>query len=118
MTKIFKEFSFDSAHFLPNLPDDHKCRRMHGHTFHIRLTVEGPLTSPEGWVIDFADIKKVFKPVLDKLDHRVLNDIPGLENPTSEILAEWIWDRVTTDLPGLESVEVRETCTSGCIFSK
>jgi len=117
MMKIFKDFSFDSAHFLPNLPEDHKCRRMHGHTFHIRLTVGGPLKDPEGWVIDFADIKSVFKPILDQLDHRILNDLPGLENPTSEILSKWIWERVINDLPGLSSVEVKETCTSGCIYT-
>lgn len=117
-TRIFKDFSFDSAHFLPNLPKNHKCRRMHGHTFHVRLTVAGSLSDPEGWVIDFANIKKIFKPVLDELDHRILNEIPGLENPTSEILAAWIWNRIIGSLPGLESVEIRETCTSGCIYSR
>lgn len=118
MIKIYKDFTFDSAHYLPNLPEDHKCRRMHGHTYHIRVTISGPVKDPEGWVLDFADIKEAFEPLRERLDHRVLNDIKGLENPTSEILSEWIWDRLIDELPYLSSVEVKETCASGCIFTK
>jgi len=114
--EIYKEFTFDSAHFLPNLPEDHKCRRMHGHTFRVRIYVAGNLKSPEDWIIDFGDLKKIYKPLEDQLDHRVLNDIPGLENPTSEVLARWIWNKLKPDLPILSRIDVSETCTTGCIY--
>lgn len=114
--EIFKEFTFEAAHRLPNLPDWHKCRRLHGHSFRIELHLSGPVREPEGWIVDFADIKKAFSPVLDQLDHSYLNDIEGLENPTSETLARWIWRKTRPILPQLSQVVVRETCTSGCIY--
>lgn len=113
---LYKDFSFEAAHRLPNVPPGHKCERLHGHSFHVRVTVDGPLGAETGWVMDFADLKAAFAPVHDALDHRYLNDIPGLENPTSEIVASWIWQRLVPTLPGLASIEVRETCTSGCIY--
>jgi 6-pyruvoyltetrahydropterin/6-carboxytetrahydropterin synthase len=114
--RIYKEFSFEAAHRLPNVPAGHKCARLHGHSFHVRVTVEGPLGATSGWVMDFADLKTAFGPVHDRLDHRFLNEIPGLENPTSEVLAQWIWRELRTSLPSLVEIEVRETCTSGCIY--
>jgi 6-pyruvoyltetrahydropterin/6-carboxytetrahydropterin synthase len=78
--------------------------------------VEGPLLAQEGWVMDFADLKRAFQPIYDQLDHHYLNDIAGLENPTSEVLAQWIWDRLVPSLPGLTQIMVRETCTSGCVY--
>lgn len=116
MHEIFKEFTFEAAHRLPNLPADHKCSRLHGHSYRVILTVQGPLDADRGWVQDFGDLKDAWKPVEAQLDHYYLNDIPGLENPTSEVLAEWIWKRVTQPLPGLSAVTVRETCTSGCTY--
>ena len=116
--KIYKEFSIEAAHRLPNLPADHKCSRLHGHSFLIAVTVEGPLQQPQGWVQDFADITEAFQPLFEQLDHRYLNEIEGLENPTSENLAIWIWRRLHASLPGLAEVEVRETCTSGCRYSE
>jgi 6-pyruvoyltetrahydropterin/6-carboxytetrahydropterin synthase len=113
--EIFKEFTAEAAHRLPNVPQGHKCARLHGHSFKIQLTLSGPLT-PEGWVRDFADIKKAFYPSFELLDHNYLNDIPGLENPTSENLAVWIWQRVRPELPELVEVQIRETCTVGCIY--
>ena len=113
---IFKKFSFDSAHFLPHVPPGHKCQRMHGHTFQVEIHVQGPLQPATGWVMDFADIKQAFKPLLDQLDHRVLNDIPGLENPTSEVLAQWIWGKLKPTLPNLSKLIVWETCTAGCVY--
>lgn len=113
---LFTEFSFEAAHSLPNVPRNHKCARLHGHSFHVRLTVTGPVDPVLGWVIDFADVKKAFAPLLDRLDHYHLNEIPGLENPTSEVLAQWIWDKLQPALPLLAAVEVRETCTAGCIY--
>ncbi|HNV77565.1 MAG: 6-carboxytetrahydropterin synthase QueD [Gemmatimonadetes bacterium] len=113
---VFKEFSFESAHRLPNVPPGHKCARLHGHSFLVRVTVEGAIGDESGWVMDFADIKQAFSPIHDRLDHRYLNDVPGLENPTSEVLARWIWRALVPTLPGLAEIQVRETCTSGCIY--
>jgi 6-pyruvoyltetrahydropterin/6-carboxytetrahydropterin synthase len=114
--EIYKEFHFEAAHRLPNVPAGHKCARLHGHSFHLRVSVSGDAREPAGWVMDFSDIKTAVKPVLERLDHYYLNEIPGLENPTSENLARWIWARVQPSLPGLTAVEIRETCTSGCIY--
>lgn len=114
--EIFKEFHFEAAHRLPNVPAGHKCARLHGHSFQVRLVVSGEACEPSGWVMDFGDIKAAFKPVLDRLDHYYLNDIPGLENPTSENIARWIWNQLKPQLPGLSQIEIRETCTSGCIY--
>src|SRR5690554_1142150 len=114
--KIFKEFTFEAAHRLPDLPPDHKCSRLHGHSFRCRIYVEGPLDPVFGWVSDFGDIKAVFKPTWERLDHHYLNEIPGLENPTSEVLARWIWQELKAELPQLSRVEVFETCTTGAIY--
>jgi 6-pyruvoyltetrahydropterin/6-carboxytetrahydropterin synthase len=113
---LFKEFSFEAAHRLPNVPPDHKCARLHGHSFHVRVSVDGPVGADTGWVMDFAALTAAFVPVHEALDHHFLNEIPGLENPTSEVLAVWIWRAVAPHVPALSSVEVRETCTSGCIY--
>jgi 6-pyruvoyltetrahydropterin/6-carboxytetrahydropterin synthase len=115
--EIFKEFSIESAHWLPNVPAGHKCGRMHGHSFHIAIHVRGPLDHKLGWVLDFADIKAAFKAIEDQIDHRCLNEVPGLENPTSENLARWLWRNLLPALPSLSRVVVRETCTSGCAYS-
>lgn len=113
---VFKEFTFDSAHKLPNVPDGHKCGRLHGHTYRVRIEVAGVIGKHTGWVIDYAEISQAWKPLNEQLDHRYLNEIEGLQNSTSEILAKWIFDRIC--LPGLRTVEVRETCTAGCIYSR
>jgi 6-pyruvoyltetrahydropterin/6-carboxytetrahydropterin synthase len=113
---IFKVFTIEAAHRLPNLPENHKCRRLHGHSFRIEIHLSGPLTAREGWVMDFADVSKAFSPIYERLDHHYLNDIPGLENPTSEVLARWIWQELKPALPLLSQVVVRETCTAGCIY--
>lgn len=115
--EIFKEFSLEAAHWLPNVPEGHKCRRLHGHSFHVQVHVAGPLDPTLGWVTDFADLKAAWEPIHDALDHRCLNDIDGLANPTSEMLALWIWQRLKPALPNLSKVVVQETCTSGCIYT-
>jgi 6-pyruvoyltetrahydropterin/6-carboxytetrahydropterin synthase len=115
-TEIWKEFGFESAHLLPHVEEGHKCGRLHGHSFKIRLTLRGDPGEQTGWIMDFADLKEAWKPLHKELDHRYLNEIPGLENPTSEILARWIWDRMAPVLPQLSSVSVRETCTAGCTY--
>jgi 6-pyruvoyltetrahydropterin/6-carboxytetrahydropterin synthase len=114
--EIYKEFTFEAAHRLPNLPENHKCRRLHGHSFVVRLYVSGEIDTHTGWLMDFSDIKVAFAPIYDQLDHYYLNDIPGLENPTSEIIAQWVWQQTKPRLPALSGVEIRETCTSGCLY--
>jgi 6-pyruvoyltetrahydropterin/6-carboxytetrahydropterin synthase len=114
--EIFREFTFEAAHRLPNVPKGHKCERLHGHSYKVIVHVEAPVDPQLGWVMDFGDLKKAFKPLEAQLDHYYLNDIEGLENPTSEVLARWIWDRLKPTLPGLSALTVRETCTSGCIY--
>jgi 6-pyruvoyltetrahydropterin/6-carboxytetrahydropterin synthase len=115
--EIFKAFQVEAAHRLPNLPASHKCSRLHGHSFRIELHLAGPLDPRLGWVMDFADVKAAFLPFYEQLDHRYLNEVPGLENPTSEVLAKWVYDRVKPQLPLLSKVVVGETCTSGCSYS-
>ena len=114
--ELYKDFTFEAAHRLPNVPEGHKCARLHGHSFRVRVTVQGPVGEHTGWVMDFAELKAAFRPLDERLDHRYLNEIPGLENPTSEILAQWIWRELQGELPTLSAVEVRETCTTGCVF--
>lgn len=114
--EIFKEFRLEAAHRLPNLPPDHKCARLHGHSFRVRIGVRGPLHPTLGWVQDFSELSAAFAPIHERLDHNYLNEVEGLENPTSEVLARWIWDRLSPALPGLARVTVRETCTSGCVY--
>lgn len=114
--EIFKEFTFEAAHRLPFVPEGHKCGRLHGHSFRVEVHLGGEINQESGWLLDFADIKKAFEPHLKVLDHNYLNDIPGLENPTSEVLARWIWDALAQVLPGLRRVVVRETCSSGAVY--
>src|SRR5690242_4438259 len=116
ITEISKEFTFEAAHRLPNVPPGHKCARLHGHSFHVELHVRGPVNSHTGWVMDFGNIKQAFQPFYDQLDHNYLNEIEGLSNPTSEQLARWIWQRLRPTLPELCRIVVKETCTAGCIY--
>lgn len=114
--EIFREFTFEAAHRLPNVPEGHKCARLHGHSYKVIVHVEAPVDPAAGWVMDFGDLKKAFKPLEAQLDHYYLNEIEGLENPTSEVLARWIWDRLKPALSDLSALTVRETCTSGCTY--
>jgi 6-pyruvoyltetrahydropterin/6-carboxytetrahydropterin synthase len=115
--EVFKDFRFEAAHLLPNLPVGHKCRRLHGHSFLVRIAVRGSVNVLTGWVMDFSDIKQAFQPLLNRLDHYYLNDIEGLDNPTAENLAQWIWQRLKPALPALSKVEILETCTAGCVYT-
>lgn len=114
--QLVKEFRFEAAHRLPMVPDDHKCARLHGHSFRVDVEVAGPIDPQAGWLIDYADIKSAFSPIHGQLDHYYLNEIDGLENPTSENLAVWIWDRLAPRLPGLSRLVVHETCTTRCVY--
>jgi 6-pyruvoyltetrahydropterin/6-carboxytetrahydropterin synthase len=115
--EIFKAFTLESAHRLPNVPAGHKCARVHGHSFRVEIQVSGPVDDHRGWVMDFADVKAAFDPLYRQLDHHYLNDVPGLENPTSENLAKWIWQQLKPALPQLSAVVVHETCTSGARYT-
>jgi len=114
--KLTKTFDFEAAHWLPCFPDGHKCRRMHGHSFHIDVIVEGEVDPVRGYLIDYGEIKAAIEPLKNSLDHYLLNDIEGLENPTAEMLSKWIYDRLKPALPLLTTIVVRETCTSAAEY--
>lgn len=114
--EISKTFTFDAAHKLTGVPSGHKCGQLHGHTFTVELHVRGDVDQHSGFVIDFADIGKSFGPILDQIDHTYLNDIAGLENPTSENIAKWIWVRLKPNLPGLSRIVIKETPNAGCCY--
>jgi 6-pyruvoyltetrahydropterin/6-carboxytetrahydropterin synthase len=116
MIEIFSEFRFEAAHRLPNVPEAHKCFRLHGHSYRVTLWVGGEPDARTGWVMDFAAIAAAFAPLFDELDHAYLNELPGLENPTTERLATWIWERIAESLPGLDRVMVQETTDSGAVY--
>ncbi|MGC8742622.1 MAG: 6-carboxytetrahydropterin synthase QueD [Verrucomicrobiia bacterium] len=114
--ELRKNFQFEAAHLLPKLPQGHKCRRLHGHSFQVEIAIEGETDDNLNWLMDYADISAAFKPLLDILDHSYLNEIQGLENPTSENIAKWIWERLKPTLPQLKEVVVAETCSSRCVY--
>lgn len=114
--ELRKTFQFEAAHLLPRLPESHKCRRLHGHSFKVDVVVAGPCDPDLGWLIDYAEIGAAFRPLWEQLDHRYLNEVEGLENPTSENLAVWIWTRLKPRLPLLREVVVAETCTARCVY--
>jgi 6-pyruvoyltetrahydropterin/6-carboxytetrahydropterin synthase len=115
--ELFCELRFEAAHRLPNVTAGHKCARLHGHSYRVEVRIDGPVDEASGMVMDFADIKSAFAPLRAQLDHYYLNEIVGLENPTSENLARWIWARLEPDMPYLSEIVVRETCTSGCRYT-
>jgi 6-pyruvoyltetrahydropterin/6-carboxytetrahydropterin synthase len=115
--EIYKEFSFDSAHFLPNVPDGHKCKNMHGHTYKLKVFIQGTPDPVLGWIMDFKELKDIVCQVIDQLDHKLINDIPGLENPTAENITIWIWKQISPMLSGLNRIELYETPTTGVIYS-
>lgn len=114
--ELVKDFRFEAAHFLPNVAEGHKCRRMHGHSFRGEVAIRGPVGEHSGWVMDFADVKRIVDPVIARLDHFLLNDIDGLANPTSERIAMWLWDQIASALPQLHRITIEETCTSRCHY--
>lgn len=115
--EIYREFKFDAAHRLPNLPSGHRCGNLHGHTFAVFVHVEGDTGDHTGWVRDYGEIKSICAPVIDRLDHQYLNDIAGLENPTSERIARWLWEQIKPSIPELSLIEVKETASTGCRYS-
>lgn len=115
--EIYKDFSFDSAHFLPNVPEGHKCKAMHGHTYKLRVFIKGSRDPHLGWIMDFKELKDAINPLIDMLDHKLINEVAGLENPTAENITVWIWDRIKPLLKGLSKIEFYETPTTGVIYS-
>ncbi|MGK2233244.1 6-carboxytetrahydropterin synthase QueD [Colwellia polaris] len=115
-TAIYKDFMFEAAHKLPNVPAGHKCGRLHGHSYKVRIHLEGIVNKDTGWFIDFSDVKSIFKPIYDQLDHNYLNDIKGLENPTAEVISKWIWEELKPSLSELSAIELMETCTCGVVY--
>lgn len=115
--ELTKSYAFEAAHRLPMVPADHKCARMHGHSFRVEVTLAGAVDERAGWLVDFGDITAIVEPLLkSELDHRALNDVPGLENPTSENLCRWLWKRLEPSIAGLESITVHETCAARCTY--
>lgn len=115
--ELTKAFTFEAAHRLPMVPPDHKCARMHGHSFRVEICVAGEIDARMGWLVDYADITAVVEPLLlRELDHRALNDVPGLENPTSENVCVWLWQRLQPLIPGLAAITVHETCAARCTY--
>ncbi len=114
--RLERSYRFEAAHFLPKVPPGHKCARMHGHSYHVEITVEGDVDPERGWIVDFADIDEHVMPLIKQLDHQVLNEIEGLANPTSELLAGWLWANIAPRLPVLAEVVVSETPSSRCIY--
>lgn len=113
---IFKCFSIEAAHRLPNVPSGHKCARLHGHSYRVEVHIQGTVGAETGWIMDFAEIQKNFQPLFEQLDHHYLNEVEGLSNPTSENIAKWIWQRLRPALPALSKIVIHETCTSGCAY--
>jgi len=114
--RLTKSFRFEAAHALPTFPEGHKCHRLHGHSFRFDVVVEGDVDPAKGYLIDYGDIKNAAEPLVKRLDHYYLNEIEGLDNPTSENLAKWIWDHLKPTLPLLAAIIVHETCTSICEY--
>ena len=114
--RLIREFTFEAAHRLPNAPEGHKCRRLHGHSFRVEVMCEGEADPTTGWLLDFGEIKQVLDPVMEGLDHQYLNEVEGLANPTAENVARWIWLRIKPRLRFLSQVSVAETCTSRCEY--
>lgn len=113
---IFRDFTFDSAHFLTAVPPGHKCSTMHGHTYRLRVYLEGKPGTQTGWIIDFSELKKIVNKPLELIDHKCLNNIPGLENPTCELLAVWLWEQLKLELKQLSRIELNETPYSGVVY--
>ena len=113
---LTKTIDFEAAHWLPTFPKGHKCRRLHGHSFKVDILIEGEVDPEQGYLEDFGQIKQAIRPIEHQLDHRLLNYIEGLENPTAENLAKWVYDRLKAALPLLAEVRVRETCTTTAAY--
>lgn len=114
--EIYKVFRFESAHFLSKVSVSHKCRNLHGHSYKLTVFVKGTISESSGWLIDYNDLKAAILPVIELVDHKLLNEIPGLENPTVENFSIWLWHRIKPEVPMLSKIVLDETATSGCVY--
>jgi len=114
--RLVREFRFEAAHRLNNVPDGHRCGKLHGHSYQLEITLEGPIDLQSGWLIDFGEIDAVWRPIYDQLDHSLLNELPGLENTTCELLTKWLWDALKPSLPMLKRVALWETKDARCEY--
>jgi queuosine biosynthesis protein QueD len=114
---LTKSFRFEAAHWLPTFPEGHKCRRMHGHSFNVDVVVAGEVDPATGYLVDYGQISAAIEPIRQELDHRLLNEIEGLENPTAEQISRWVFERLEPKLPLLDRVRVHETCTTACEYA-
>lgn len=114
----FATFTFEAAHRLPHVPEGHKCGRLHGHNWTVEIQCTGEPVEPQGWIVDFYDIERAWREaVYDVVDHRLLNEIPGLENPTTETIVRWVFERMKARIPEVSLVVVRETPMFGASYS-
>jgi 6-pyruvoyltetrahydropterin/6-carboxytetrahydropterin synthase len=114
--RLVRKVSFEAAHRLPHVPAGHKCERLHGHSFRVEIVVEGPVDEKTGWFIDYGEIDDAWAPLYERLDHHYLNEVKGLENPTSEVLSRWLWEHLVAKLPSLSLIVVHETCNASCEY--
>lgn len=114
--ELSRKYDFAAAHHLPKTPRDHECHRLHGHSYEVEIAIRGEVDPETGWLLDYAEIDRAVEPVIAELDHRTLNDVPGLENATSELLCRWLWRRLDDRLPGLHRITVAETCAARCHY--
>ena len=114
--ELVKEYRFEAAHRLPEVPPGHKCARLHGHSFRFEVHVVGPVDPRTGWLIDFGELDTLVQPLVDQLDHHYMNDIEGLANPTSEVTAKWLFDHIKPRLPQLTAITFYETHDARCIY--
>jgi 6-pyruvoyltetrahydropterin/6-carboxytetrahydropterin synthase len=114
--ELRKTIQFEAAHQLPHVASEHKCRRLHGHSFQAEVVVSGECDPQLGWLMDYAEMSRIIRPFWEQLDHHYLNEIQGLSNPTSENIARWLWLKLKPELPLLSEIVVAETCTARCVY--
>ncbi|MGD2151677.1 MAG: 6-carboxytetrahydropterin synthase QueD [Gemmatimonadales bacterium] len=114
--ELCRKYNIAAAHYLPKVPEGHKCGSLHGHSYEIEVAVRGAVDAEAGWLLDYGDIDSAVRPVIAELDHRTLNEVPGLENATSEVLCGWLWERLEGRLPGLHRISIAETCAAACHY--
>ena len=114
--RLTKDFILEAAQSLTKVPEGHKCARLHGHTFTIEISVEGEVNPDTGWLYDHALISAAMRPIIEELDHSYLNDVPGLENPTLEVMCQWFWKKLSPLLPGLSEITLHETPRASCTY--
>ncbi len=114
---IFKKYYFDAAHYMAEFEENHNYRKMHGHSFEVTVKLKGDINRKNNWVMDLEELDSFVDPELSKLDHSILNEVDGLEKPTSENIAKWLWSKLIKKIPNLDSIEINRPRIGGCIFN-